>query len=332
MKNIFNLLFIVYSLTGYSQNIFDYEREISNKENFNFQEIDFQNIDEDISLSGTLITPKSDFSKIVIIVPGSGKDTRYTHFILAEELLKSGNAVFRFDERGIGKSEGEYSELATGLSNDLRFAIYELQKGYSDKKFGVIGHSLGGIATLMAIEKKIKLDFIVFIETPIKKNGAFVINQLKMDYEYRIPKEMRKGKTKDEMILFLEGYFQVINESQPSSLKKDIRKYIKEKNFKRKFIVLLKDPFFIEMANVNLEEVLKESSIQTLYLTGTKDRIINHTEEISLVKSFNNPNIETHIFEDLNHWLTDRNGVVGSSLYQMDVEPLSLIIDWISKK
>ena len=332
MKKILLLFFLVFSFNGYSQNIFDYEREIRNKENFDFQEITFQNKDEDLQLSGTLITPLSDFSKIVIIVPGSGKDTRYAHFILTEELLKRGNAVFRFDERGTGKSEGKYSELATGLSNDLRFAVYDLQKKYTDKNFGVIAHSLGGIATLMTMEKKIKPDFLVFIETPIKKNGAFVINQLKMDYENRIPKEMRKGKTKDEMIDFLEGYFQVINESDSASLKKDLRKYIKDKNFQRKFIVLLKDPFFIEMANVNLEEVLKETSVPTLYLTGTKDRIINHSEEISLVKSFNNPNIETYTFEGLNHWLTDRNGVVGSSLYQMDVEPLSLIIDWVSKK
>ena len=37
-------------------------------------------------------------------------------------------------------------------------------------------------------------------------------------------------------------------------------------------------------------------------------------------------------FDGLNHYLTDRNGKVGSSLYEMDKEPLNMIINWTLKK
>ena len=314
-----------------SQNIYNYEKEISNKEYYDFKEIDFENTTKNIKLSGTLITPKTVYEKIVIIVPGSGRDTRYSHFVLAEEFLKNNIAVYRFDERGVGKSQGEYTELAGDLSEDLSYALKKLQKQFHYKKFGIIGHSLGGIATLNSINNN-NLDFIVLIETPIVKNGAFLVNQFERNYENSIPEVMRRGKTKTEITSFLKGYIDVISKSVPNSTKKEVKEYIKEKGFKKRFIALLDDTFFIEMARTNIEDTVKGLSIETLYLTGTTDKIINHEQEIDLLKSFKNPNIEFMEFDGLNHYLTDRNGKVGSSLYDMDKKPLNMIINWTLDK
>ena len=332
MKKIISTLLLLLTFISNAQNIFEYEKQINNPENYDFQEVGFQNQDENINLSGTLIMPKSNFDKIVIIVPGSGKDTRNSHYILAEQLLKNNIAVYRFDERGIGKSEGNYSELTKDLSNDINFAFKNLQKLNNDKKIGIIGHSVGGIATLKIIEENSKPNFIVLIETPILKNGAFVINQFKMDYENSLPEIMREGKTKNEIITFLEGYIQVIINSDTNSLKKEIKNYIKESGFNKRFITLLDDEFFIESIRTNLEDTLKNISIKCLYLTGTNDKIINHEDETRLIESFKNPKIEIEIFEGLNHYLTDRNGEIGSSLYNMDEQPLFLLTDWILKQ
>jgi len=330
MKKTFLLILLFCFLIVNSQNIYDYEKEISNKEYYDFEEIDFENTNENIKLSGTLITPKTVFEKIIIIVPGSGQDTRHSHFVLAEELLKNNIAVYRFDERGVGKSQGDYTELAGDLSMDLSYALKKLQNQFLDKKFGIIGHSLGGIATLNVINND--LDFVILIETPIVKNGAFLVNQFERNYENSIPEVMRKGKTKTEITSFLKGYIDVISKNTTNSTKKEVKEYIREKGFKKRFIVLLDDIFLVEMARTNLEDTVKGLSIKTLYLTGTKDKIINHEQEIDLLKSFKNSNIEIKEFDSLNHYLTDRNGKVGSSLYKMDKEPLNLIINWISEK
>lgn len=45
---------------------------------------------------------------MVIIVPGAGEDTRDNHFKLAQILLEKGIGVFRYDERGMSLSEGDY--------------------------------------------------------------------------------------------------------------------------------------------------------------------------------------------------------------------------------
>ena len=196
-------------LNGFSQNMFEYEQEINNKENYKFREVDFQNTDENIKLSGTLITPKTNYNKIVVIVPGSGRDTRYAHFVLAEEFLKNGIAVYRFDERGIGKSEGEFNTCATSLINDLTFAILELRKLDLTKfhKIGVLGHSLGGIASIGAYEKNQNIDFLIQMDAPVEKNGAFfkyqTINNISEFYQIN-------GKTQEQVLELLNLIYPII--------------------------------------------------------------------------------------------------------------------------
>lgn len=328
VKKIFLVFLFLFSLNILSQNIFKYEKEIDSLK-YNNEEIEFLNSKDKIKLSGTLIYPKKEFEKIVIIVPGSGKDTRNSHYILAENLLENGIAVFRFDERGIGKSEGKYSELSTTLSTDLEFAFNSLKKKYNNKKIGLLGHSMGGIAILEVIQNKGNPDFIVLIETPIVKNGDFVLNQIEMDFDNCIPKIMQDHKTKGEIIKFLKDYFGLISKDNSKSTKTELKKFIASRGFNKKFIVLLDDSFLVEMLNKNIEEVLKTINIPVLYQTGTKDKIINHNKEIDLIKSFNNKSIEIEIFKDLNHYLTEKDASVGTSLYKMDQKPLGNITKWI---
>ncbi|GAA4763156.1 MULTISPECIES: lysophospholipase [Flavobacterium] len=328
IKKIFSVFLCFFSLTLFSQNIFKYEKEVDSLKNYKHEEIEFFNTEEKIKLSGTLISPKKDFEKIVIIIPGSGKDTRNSHYILAENLLENGIGVFRFDERGIGKSEGKYSELSNDLSNDLVFAFNSLKKK-ATKKIGLLGHSIGGVAILETIKSDINPDFIVLIEAPIVKNGDFILNQIEMDFENNIPQIMRDHKSKNEIINFLKDYFSLISKDNPKLTKSELAKFIKSRNFNKKFILLLNDSFLIEMLNKNIEEVLKTINIPTLYQTGTKDKIINHKREIDLIRSFNNKYIQIDIFQDLNHYLTEKNAPIGTSLYKMDKSAMNNIIKWI---
>lgn len=330
MQRSLLILFFFIGFTSFSQTVFSYEKEINNKEDYIFSDIQFYNSTDKINLFGTLITPKQDYSKIVIIVPGSGKDTRNSHFYLAEELLKINVAVFRFDERGVGLSEGEYSELVATLSTDLYFGFQKIKTTFPEKEIGIIGHSIGGIASLSFNNSQIKPSFIILIEASIIKNGAFIFNQLKMDYENTLPSQLKENKSKEEVLTFLKGYFQIIINSNKKELKRNAKKYIKNEGFNSKFIYLLNDDFLIEMLGTNNEEIVKQTSIRTLFLTGTHDKTIEHEAEIKLINSFHNQNIETQVYENLNHYLTKENSPVGTSLYLIDDKPLQKIIAFIT--
>ncbi|WP_417350884.1 alpha/beta fold hydrolase [Flavobacterium alkalisoli] len=329
MKYIKTLLLLLFPIITHSQDIFEYEKQINNIENYKSVEITFLNNSKDFNISGSLITPNNDFDKIVIIIPGSGKDTRHSHFILAENLLENNIGVFRFDERGIGKSGGDYSELSKDLAEDLSITFTKLKNDNPYKKIGLIGHSLGGVATIKTIEQGCTPDFIVLIETPIIKNGAFIMNQIKMNYENIIPQVMQKDRTKNEVISFLDSLFNYIASDSLKS-KKEIKRFIKKNSFSTKYIALLNDPFLMEMLQIDLEETVQNLTIPTLYLAGTKDKVINHQKETELLKSFRNKNIEIILYSGLNHWLTKRDSPVGTSLYLMDPEPLNKITSWVS--
>jgi len=325
------LTFLTMLLNGFSQNMFDYEQEISNKGNYNFQEVNFQNIDEKIKLSGTLVTPKSDFDKIIIIVPGSGRDTRYSHFVLAEEFLNNGIAVYRFDERGIGKSEGQFNTSATSLTDDLTFAILELKRLDFTKsyKIGVLGHSLGGIASIGAYEKNPNIDFLIQMGTPIEKYGAFFKYQTinNISEFYRI-----KGKTQEQVVELLNLIYPIIvNNANFKTIRKKVKIVAKENGFKKDFYKFI-SPAHIDHVKQNHEEIYKNINIPVFYIVGRNDKFVNPSTETELLKSFNNPKFQIKIMDGLNHWLTEKNAKAGTSLYQMDKKALKEIMNWTLEK
>ncbi|MGE8302563.1 MAG: alpha/beta hydrolase family protein, partial [Sphingobacterium paramultivorum] len=66
---------------------------------------------EGINLAGTMLQPRSAHAAIVLI-HGSGQEKRMMEF--ASYLAKNGIAVFTYDKRGVGKSEGTYAGPEVG--------------------------------------------------------------------------------------------------------------------------------------------------------------------------------------------------------------------------
>ncbi|NML38147.1 alpha/beta fold hydrolase [Chitinophaga sp. G-6-1-13] len=119
------------------------------------EEVTFENRHAGVSLSGTLSLPtgKGPFPAVVLI-PGSGpsdrNETIFTHkvfLVLADYLTRAGIAVLRADDRGVGKSTGNY-ESATNedFAEDALAGVRYLQsrKEVNPRAIGLIGHSLGG--------------------------------------------------------------------------------------------------------------------------------------------------------------------------------------------
>jgi alpha/beta superfamily hydrolase len=180
-KTTLVFIIIFFSTKSIGQKYFDFGKDIENLEQYNSKDINFIDPEENISLCGTLIFPKTEYSKIVVITPGSGKDTRNSHYVIAEELLKNGIAVYRYDDRGVGKSEGTANYGVDQIIKDLYYAFKNIRKidTLSQKKIGIIGHSLGGIATINAYQQELNIDFFILMSTPIEKYSNFKHKQFK---------------------------------------------------------------------------------------------------------------------------------------------------------
>jgi alpha/beta superfamily hydrolase len=176
-KILLTIIFLSTKLIG--QKYYDFGKQIENLEQYNSIDINFIDPEDKITLFGTLIFPKTEYSKIAVITPGSGMDTRNSHYVIAEELLKNGIAVYRYDDRGVGKSEGTADFSVDQIGRDLYYAFENIRKidTLSRKEIGIIGHSLGGIATIETYQKELNIDFLILMSTPIEKFSSFEYNQ-----------------------------------------------------------------------------------------------------------------------------------------------------------
>lgn len=336
-KNSILTLFIFFHVLGYSQDVFEYEKKITDNEKYNFEEINLQQTEENIKLSGTLVSPKTKFDKVVIIIPGSGKDTRNSHFVLTEELLKNNIAVFRYDERGVGKSEGEYNTVTYSISkkvNDV-FSVIDYIKNLSsleNKKIGIIAHSEGGLASIGAIEKGITVDFLIQWATPIEKHGAFLKYQLKTGINLQERNlKFSDLETKLEIMAVIHLIIEKNKNESDEALRKKIKFSLNEKGIKKKqFEWYISFPASLDLLRKNFEETYKNLNTPMLYIIGSEDKFVDPISNINLLKNFNNNKIEIKCINGLNHYLThgELKGM-NSHLYEMDIQALSEITTWI---
>lgn len=314
-----------------AQTIFSHEKKIEHQDMFNFKEIEFINSEDNLVLSGTLITPKSDFEKVVVILPGSGKDTRYSHYKLAQNLLENKIAVYRFDERGVGKSQGKFTTSINGLTFDLAYCIRQLksQKFLKNKQIGVIGHSLGGMASIVA-QSMIKdtqenLDFLVQVASPVKSFSEA------SKYQIKTLEANKNPKNKSELLSLLDELLLIVEKNKNSKSDIQIRQegihLIQQKGFD------LNEIKFWSYAHIDLykhdyELAYKALNIPTFYIIGSKDKYVEPTAEIKRLQQLKNPKITTIVLSNLNHYLTvgDLN---SNSLYEIDKTASDAIVNWI---
>ncbi len=153
---------------------------------FREEAVSFSN--DDAVYDGTLSMPVSEgVYPLVILVSGMGPQTRDWKFgsdyfmakIIAEYLNNRGIAVFRYDDRGTGKSTG-MPETLTGfdtLSEDVYAAVTTLRKRRDISKIGLCGHSLGGILSVMAASKHHDIDFIITLSGSFRSGGDIMMEQ-----------------------------------------------------------------------------------------------------------------------------------------------------------
>ncbi len=143
------------------------------------EEVTIENKKAGITMSGTLTIPSETNGKgypAIILISGSGpQDRDETIFghkpfaVLADHLTRQGIMVLRYDDRGTGKSTGDFSSSTSrDFADDAEAVLKYLysRKDVNKKQIGLIGHSEGGlIAPLVANENK-EVGFIVLLAGP----------------------------------------------------------------------------------------------------------------------------------------------------------------------
>ncbi|MFD1615374.1 alpha/beta hydrolase family protein [Gelatiniphilus marinus] len=356
------LFFCLFSLTTVSQS----NRPQTPKTPFNYtsEELFFINHNADsIKLAGTITLPKDIKNPpVVILISGSGPQNRNEEImghkpflVLSDYLSNNGIAVLRYDDRGIGKSEGDFNSATTfDFATDVDAAIEYLKtrKDIDDAKIGLIGHSEGGlIAPIVASQNK-DVAFIVSLA-----GTGIVGSEVILTQSWEIAKQMGapEATLKFNDTISKMAYNVIETETDSTQIKLKIKSKLnayKEDNASSpyafyindqlidKFNSLASNKWLTTFIKTNPQDYYAKTNCPVLALNGSKDLQVlpklnlNGIEQA--LKKANNKDVTIKELEGLNHLF--QTSETGNPSEYIKIEEtfspiaLEIIKDWILKR
>ena len=192
------------------------------------EEVVFKNTEANVSLAGTLTLPsKTGKFPVAILISGSGAQDRDETFmghkpflVLADHLTRQGIGVLRFDDRGHGKSTGNFGTATTAdFAKDVLSAVKYLKtrNDIDVKNIGLIGHSEGGIIAPLAANQTNDISFIVLLASTGISGAELSVMQSKTLRGFPVKDEVAYEKNTRRAIAI------VTSNKSNDEIKKDIR-------------------------------------------------------------------------------------------------------------
>jgi hypothetical protein len=145
--------------------------------NYTVKEFTYEGANTKLTYGATLTYPNDNKRyPLVILITGSGRQDRdetiFDHkpfAVMADYLTKKGFAVLRVDDRGAGKSTGDFgksttADFALDVEEHLRY-VKSLPM-IDSTKIGLLGHSEGGLIAPMVAAQNKSVAFIVLMAGP----------------------------------------------------------------------------------------------------------------------------------------------------------------------
>lgn len=188
MKNLCFLTLLLLAVAVTAQDTPRRPQEPSQPYPYSSEDVTFQNQEANITLAGTLTLPlKSNDYPVVVLISGSSPHNRdqevaghKTFLVLADYLTRNGIGVFRYDDRGMGQSEGTYEigAYADRASDVLSALAYlKTRKEINQNKMGLIGHSEGGLIAPKVASESNDVSFIVTMGAPALPASEIMLMQ-----------------------------------------------------------------------------------------------------------------------------------------------------------
>lgn len=316
-------------------------------------------------MSGTLTLPSATGNyPAAILISGSGAQNRdeetFGHkpfLIIADHLTKHGIAVLRYDDRGVGKSTGNFKAATTvDFASDVASAVEFLKtrEEITRNNIGLIGHSEGGMIAPMVASNSKDVSFIVLLAGPGIEIRKVLLMQQKLiakadgvsesDIEkyilpiheeaYRLISESDDSRTlKADLITLIEqSYEDTPSELLPSDMSKEEVLSIQSDKWSSEW--------FRNFLNYDPAPILERVTCPVLALNGGKDLQVTPKENLSAIsdalKRGGNASVTVKELPNLNHLF--QNCETGSPAEYDAIEqtfsPVALkeITDWILKQ
>lgn len=328
------------------------------------EEISFKNEKAGNTLSGTLTLPKKEGNfPAVILVSGSGAQNRDEELlghkpflVLADYLTKNGIAVLRYDDRGVGKSTGDFENSTTkdfATDTEAAFQYLKTRKDINKTKIGIIGHSEGGIIAPMVAAKNPDVAFIVLMA-----GVAIPGDELMMLQNYMIGKV--NGMPEEELtklgninrqtydIIKKETDLTVMRNKLQESFNSEMKPLLISKGIPQADVTQYLDaqanelasPWYSNFIKHNPATDLEKVKCPMLALNGSKDLQVASMANLEAVKrageKSGNKKVTIKELKGLNHLFqeSDTGSPADYNTIEQTISPIALneISAWITKQ
>ena len=345
------------------------KEEEKEKQNTSFKEEEIKFGNGDITFAGTLTLPlREGRHPAAVLITGSGPQNRDENIlgfkifkIIAEHLSTNGIAVLRYDDRGVGESNGKSVDESTSeeFAGDVSAAM-DFLKNRSDingEQIGLIGHSEGGIVAPLTASKRKDVAFIVSIAGTGVNGAEIILEQTKLISFANGEDSARVKKDNEDTRVAL---YMIVNGASEEELKSLIRKSVDEQfenlvetekskiTDKTEWVNEKTDNALKALTSTWMKYFLKHEPAETwrkiscpvLALFGGLDLQVSVLQNEGPVKQAlteaGNKNFEMKVFQKANHLFQEAKTGSTSEYATLKKEFvdgfLDYILNWISKR
>ena len=332
---------------------------------YKVEEVNFLNMEADtIKLSGTLTLPNGiEKPPVVVLISGSGPQDRNEELlnhrpflIIADYLSRNGIAVLRYDDRGVGQSEGTFKGATTlDFASDAAAAVTYLKtrSDVAKDKIGLAGHSEGGLIAPIVASIDNTIQFLIVLAGPGVNGKEVLISQINKAAELsKTPDSFIKMNTKFMNIILSEIYNQENPETMITTSIKKTKEYhntlpdsvkttIPFEQLEKQIKSFTNDPWMRNYIKTEPADFLAKVKVPVLVLQGGKDfQVVPEINlpaiEKVLKKTAQNKDVTIHTFENLNHLFQKAETGAASEYAKIEEtfnpEALNLMTTWILKR
>jgi len=323
------------------------------KRAYNIKKVKLTNPWDSTKIAGELTYPKTGNPlKTIVLISGHSMGDPpakkncdvigHKYFLVLSDLLtKKGYAVFRFDNRGVGRSSGNWKvSTDEDYASDAATAVRWLRKNapYKITQVGFLGHSQGGFKAPMAA-RMVKTDFIIRLGSGFSKIDETLVRQSKeMNDATGIDSNVTNEQTR-----VLANYLEIIkNAPTYEQSRQQLLEYTlkEEPKAPKKLVQKVLDRsigsrWMYHSTHYDYDSDYKAFKEPVLELFGENDLLVSAKVNAPKVKALlSNPKSKVHIFKKLNHMFQYTEKALGPDEYGMiktTIEPevIDFIDEWL---
>jgi hypothetical protein len=314
----------------------------------------------EIQIGGTLTLPTGNIkAPLMIMSSGSGAQNRDSEVFgfkifsdMAQRMAEEGIPSFRYDDRGVGKSTGNFGNTTLeDLASDVEAIMSYFQNNAENKlqRFALLGHSQGGVVAGKVAAENVAVDQLILMGSTAPPLSEILRYQVEFAYaaspveKSLVEKEIDAREDLMKAIAFKKdieaakvGYNQAYSEllnALPDAQKNSIPDIdAMVNNQTEQLAQIYSSPQVRSLLFYVPTDDLEKINIPTLVLFGGKDTQVTITQNQSRTRKaleISGTEFEIKIFDDANHLFQKANTGLANEYPQLDKKFVNGFLDYI---